>query len=143
MSCYLLSTELQACRPWVCRVCHGTPRFWQISYLTLFQQGGDRLCPSNYYWHTRIFTPSDGPDEDNFLNSHICEFSQTPPLITRLKINSHSGDINILRRTILSSLVINFLIFRQCGVSITGQMRECFSTYALNSQHVHCTYIMY
>jgi hypothetical protein len=21
----------QACRPWVCRVCHGTPRFWQIS----------------------------------------------------------------------------------------------------------------
>ena len=25
-SCYS-----QACRPWVCRVCHGTPRFWQIS----------------------------------------------------------------------------------------------------------------
>ena len=23
--------SLQACRPWVCRVCHGTPRFWQIS----------------------------------------------------------------------------------------------------------------
>ena len=22
---------------------------------------GDRLCPSNYYWHTRIFRPSDGP----------------------------------------------------------------------------------
>ena len=21
----------QACCPWVCRVCHGTPRFWQIS----------------------------------------------------------------------------------------------------------------
>ena len=21
----------QACRPWVCRVCLGTPRFWQIS----------------------------------------------------------------------------------------------------------------
>ena len=22
---------------------------------------GDRLCPTNYYWHTRIFRPSDGP----------------------------------------------------------------------------------
>ena len=24
---------------------------------------GDRLCPPNYYWHTRIFRPFDGPDE--------------------------------------------------------------------------------
>ena len=23
---------------------------------------GDRLCPPNYYWHTQIFRPSDGPD---------------------------------------------------------------------------------
>ena len=22
---------------------------------------GDRLCPPNYYWHTRNFRPSDGP----------------------------------------------------------------------------------
>ena len=22
---------------------------------------GDRLCPPNYYWHTRIFRPSEGP----------------------------------------------------------------------------------
>ena len=22
---------------------------------------GDRLCPHNYYWHTRIFRPSDVP----------------------------------------------------------------------------------
>ena len=22
---------------------------------------GDRLCPPYYYWHTRIFRPSDGP----------------------------------------------------------------------------------
>ena len=22
---------------------------------------GDRLCPPNYYWHTRIFRPSDVP----------------------------------------------------------------------------------
>ena len=22
---------------------------------------GDRLCPLNYYWHTQIFRPSDGP----------------------------------------------------------------------------------
>ena len=29
--CLLLYSGLQACRPWVCRVCHGTPRFWQIS----------------------------------------------------------------------------------------------------------------
>ena len=23
---------------------------------------GDRLCPTNYNWHTQIFRPSDGPD---------------------------------------------------------------------------------
>ena len=23
---------------------------------------GDRLCPPNYYWHTQIFRPSDGPE---------------------------------------------------------------------------------
>ena len=23
---------------------------------------GDRLCQPNYYWHTRIFRPSDGPE---------------------------------------------------------------------------------
>ena len=23
---------------------------------------GDRLSPPNYYWHTRIFRPSDGPE---------------------------------------------------------------------------------
>jgi hypothetical protein len=22
---------------------------------------GDRLCPPNYYWHTQILRPSDGP----------------------------------------------------------------------------------
>ena len=27
--------------------------------LTLFQPGGDRLCPPNYYWHTQSFRPSD------------------------------------------------------------------------------------
>ena len=26
-----------------------------------FSIRGDRLCPPNYYWHTRIFRPSDGP----------------------------------------------------------------------------------
>ena len=25
---------------------------------------GDRLCPPNYYWHTQIFRPSDGPAYD-------------------------------------------------------------------------------
>ena len=23
---------------------------------------GDRLCPPNYYWHTRIFRPPDSPE---------------------------------------------------------------------------------
>ena len=41
----------------------GVPWHTQIlaDQLTLFQPGGDRLCPPNYYWHTRIFRPSDGP----------------------------------------------------------------------------------
>ena len=28
---------------------------------------GDRLCPPNYYRHTRIFRPSDGPESINAL----------------------------------------------------------------------------
>ena len=38
-------------------------------------RGGDRLCPPNYYWHTRIFRPSDdGPVESVFFfcRSHLC-----------------------------------------------------------------------
>ena len=26
-----IAVMIQACRPLVCRVCHGTPKFWQIS----------------------------------------------------------------------------------------------------------------
>ena len=36
---------------------------------------GDRLCPPNYYWHTRIFRPSDGPvvniNYDTFLKYEL------------------------------------------------------------------------
>ena len=42
----------------------GVPWHTQIlaDLLTLFQPGGgDRLCPPNYYWHTRYFRPSDSP----------------------------------------------------------------------------------
>ena len=28
---------------------------------------GDRLCPPNYYWHTRTFRPSDGPEMTSFI----------------------------------------------------------------------------
>ena len=28
---------------------------------------GNKLCPPNYYWHTRIFRPSDGPVSSAFL----------------------------------------------------------------------------
>ena len=53
---HFLTEFMQECRPWGC-----TPRFWLISQTYFNQGGGDRLCPPNYYWHTRIFGPSDGP----------------------------------------------------------------------------------
>jgi len=28
---------------------------------------GDILCPPNYYWHTRIFRPSDGPAKGRWV----------------------------------------------------------------------------
>ena len=42
----------------------GVPWHTQIlaDQLALFQPGGKRLCPPNYYWHTRIFRPSNGPE---------------------------------------------------------------------------------
>ena len=35
---------------------------------------GDRLCPPNYYWHIRIFRPSDGPEHNLtfILDSRVC-----------------------------------------------------------------------
>ena len=53
----------QARRPWVCRVFHA-PWHTQIlaDQLTLFQPGGtDYAHLIKYYWHNRIFRPSDGP----------------------------------------------------------------------------------
>ena len=52
---------VQACRPWVCRVCHvmAHPDFGRS--VNPISTMGDRLCPHNYYWHSRIFRPSDGP----------------------------------------------------------------------------------
>ena len=49
-------TAFQACRP--CAMAH--PDFAR-SVNPISTRGGDRLCPPNYYWHTRIFRPSDGP----------------------------------------------------------------------------------
>ena len=43
---------------------------------------GDRLCPPNYYWHTRIFRPSDGPVSVCIsikFQSNI-KFNEFPPL---------------------------------------------------------------
>ena len=46
---------MQACRP-------GCPDFG--SSVNPISTRGDRLCPPNYYWHTQIFRPSDGPAKD-------------------------------------------------------------------------------
>ena len=41
----------------LCAMAH--PDFGRLS--NPISTRGDRLCPHNYYWHTRIFRPSDGP----------------------------------------------------------------------------------
>ena len=48
------------CRPVVpgCAMAH--PDFGRS--VNPFSTRGDRLCPPNYYWHTRIFRSSDGPE---------------------------------------------------------------------------------
>ena len=38
---------------------------------------GDRLCPLNYNWHTWIFRPSDGPDDESILLAVIRQLSGT------------------------------------------------------------------
>ena len=35
---------------------------FQKSLLNPISTRGDKLCPPNYYWHTQILRPSDGPD---------------------------------------------------------------------------------
>ena len=60
----------QACRPWVCRVCMAHPDFGRS--VNPISTRGDRLCPPNYYWHTGIFRPSDGPVHYKFrLSRHF------------------------------------------------------------------------
>ena len=58
------------------RVCHGTPRFGRL--VNPISTRGDRLCPPNYYWHTRIFRPSDGP---------VFGFSRSNGLSIKTKFN--------------------------------------------------------
>ena len=46
---------------------------------------GDRLCQPNYYWHTQIFRPSDGP-VDVFLkfeppNARVLNFPKNSSLV--------------------------------------------------------------
>ena len=57
---FKLSTTIsQACVPGcaVCAMAH--PDF--VRSVHHISTRGNRLCPPNYYWHTRIFRPSDGP----------------------------------------------------------------------------------
>ena len=56
----VLPLMYQTCRPWWCWGCHDTPDLWHISYVTLFQQGG-QIMPPHHYWHPQIFRPSYGP----------------------------------------------------------------------------------
>ena len=42
---------------------------------------GDRLCPSNYYWHPRIFRPSNGPVKGTNRPSKL-SFFRTGPAIS-------------------------------------------------------------
>ena len=43
---------------------------------------GDRLCPPNYYWHTRIFRPSDGPALQTV--NHVTEGNLQVTLLKKL-----------------------------------------------------------
>ena len=69
--------SMQGCRPWGCRVCAmAHPDFG--SSVNPISTRWDRLCLPNYYWHPRIFRPSDGPgmyiltwnekQENNFID---------------------------------------------------------------------------
>ena len=67
----------------------GVPWHTQIlaDQLTLFQPGGDRLCPPNYFWPTQIFRPSDGPESlvpQIKLQLNSCQY----PLIDYLGVNA-------------------------------------------------------
>ena len=55
----LMSVTIKLCRPVVpgCAMAH--PIFRRS--VNPISTRGDRLCPPNYYWHTQIFRPSDGP----------------------------------------------------------------------------------
>ena len=59
---YISMQECVYCRPVVpgcagCAMAH--PEFGRS--VNPISTRGDRLCPPNYYWHTRIFRTSDGP----------------------------------------------------------------------------------
>ena len=59
---------------------------------------GDRLCPPNNYWHTRIFRLSDGPEMENRIilaeNSKDVAVSgvqwvqQYPPFVSGIEVKT-------------------------------------------------------
>ena len=72
---------------------------------------GDRLCPPNYYWHTRIFWPSDGPGWDRVkISENLGATSIAPvtPVDTSLQYSTVSYSLKIHVRQMLGCLTIDY-----------------------------------
>ena len=58
-------------------LCYSIEDTWHDRHISVnpISTRGDRLCPPNYYWHPRIFRPSDGHEEP-FVHHFIKKFDK-------------------------------------------------------------------
>ena len=83
----------------------GVPWHPQIlaDQLTLFQPGGDRLCPSNYYCPSRIFRPSDGSALEVGTWMHLAKNKVTKTCL----YDATAFTLNLIKHSFCNALLIN------------------------------------
>ena len=116
---------MQACCPWGCRGCHGTPRFWQISKPYLNQ--GGQIMLTKLYWHPRIFRPSDGPA----LSTQTCH-NHVNRLNSKFKFSTLEKNFKKVVKSQKQSFDVKFLV-KTFGVNITFNRWTRFSKGCLQS----------
>ena len=76
---------------------------------------GDRLCPSNYYWPSRIFRPSDGSALEVGTWMHLAKNKVTKTCL----YDATAFTLNLIKHSFCNALLINdtfyyFKIIMQC-----------------------------
>ena len=70
---------------------------------------GDRLCPPNYYWHTQIFRPSDGPGHAGKKTSNLQIIFKCETLTSKTFLGGKTKFLNLTTSCRICKIIYPFL----------------------------------